>query len=194
MANKHINMLKTFLKVMINDSYYQSLVIPNMYKKNIFDIDYKKLKKLKMTNLIFDIDNTILPVDNSDVDDKLKDLFKKLTKDGFNICIVSNNNLERVKTPAEILNVNYIANAKKPNKEAFDKAMDILKSNNLTTVMIGDQMLSDIRGAKENGLYAILVDPLVNKYNIQTKTSRILQDLMEKKLKKQNKFIRGKYY
>lgn len=194
MANKHINMLKTFFKVMTNDKYYQSLVIPNMYKKNIFDIDYKKLKKLKMTNLIFDIDNTILPVDNSDVDDKLKDLFKKLTKDGFNICIVSNNNLERVKTPGEILNVKYIANAKKPNKEAFDNAMGILKSNNLTTVMIGDQMLSDIRGAKENGLYAILVDPLVNKYNIQTKTSRILQDLMEKKLEKQNKFIKGKYY
>lgn len=194
MANKHINMLKTFFKVMTNDKYYQSLVIPNMYKKNIFDIDYKKLKKLKMTNLIFDIDNTILPVDNSDVDDKLKDLFKKLTKDGFNICIVSNNNLDRVKTPGEILNVKYIANAKKPNKEAFDKAMSILKSNPLNTVMIGDQMLSDIRGAKENGLYAILVDPLVNKYNIQTKTSRILQDLMEKKLEKQNKFIKGKYY
>lgn len=194
MANKHINMLKTFFCVMTNDKYHQSLVIPNMYKKNVFDIDYKKLKKLKMTNLIFDIDNTILPVDNSDVDDKLKDLFKRLTKDGFKICIVSNNNLDRVKTPAEILNVKYIADAKKPNKEAFDKAMQLLESNNLTTVMIGDQMLSDIRGAKENGLYAILVDPLTNKYNIQTKTSRILQDIMEKKLKRQNKFIRGKYY
>lgn len=194
MANKHINMLKTFFKVMADDKYYQSLVIPNMYKKNVFEIDYQKLQTLKIINLIFDIDNTILPVDNSDIDDKLKKLFKKLIKDGFNICIVSNNNLDRVKTPAEILNVKYIANAKKPNKEAFDNAMQLLKSNNLNTAMIGDQMLSDIKGAKENGLYAILVDPLENKYNLQTKTSRILQDLMEKKLKRRNKFIKGIYY
>lgn len=194
MANKHINMLKTFFKVITNDKYYQSLVIPNMYKKTIFEIDYKKLKKLKMTNLIFDIDNTILPVDSCDVEKKLINFFKKLTKDEFNICIVSNNNLDRVKEPAEILKVKYIANAKKPNKEAFEKAMQILNSNNLNTVMIGDQMLSDIKGAKENGLYAILVDPLENKYNIQTKTSRVLQDIIEKKLKKQNKFIKGMYY
>lgn len=194
MANKHINMLKTFFKVMADDKYYQSLVIPHMYKKNVFEIDYQKLKKLKIINLIFDIDNTILPVDNSDIDDKLNKLFKKLIKAGFNICIVSNNNLDRVKTPAEILKVKYIANAKKPNKDAFDNAMKLLKSNNLNTAMIGDQMLSDIKGAKENGLYAILVDPLENKYNLQTKTSRILQDLMEKKLKKRNKFIKGIYY
>lgn len=194
MANKHINMLKTFFKVMTNDKYYQSLVIPNMYKKTVFDIDYKKLKKLNKTNLIFDIDNTILPVDNVNVDEKLINLFNKLKKDNFNICIVSNNNLNRVKTPADILKVKYIENAKKPNKEAFDRAMRILNSKSLNTTMIGDQMLTDIKGSKENGLYAILVDPLENKYNIQTKTSRLLQDIMEKKLKKQNKFIKGKYY
>lgn len=194
MANKHIAMIKTFLKVMTNDKYYQSLVIPNMYKKTIYDIDYKKLKKIKITNLIFDIDNTILPVDDINVDSELSEFFDKLTKDKFNICIVSNNNLDRVKQPAEILKVKYIANAKKPNKEAFEKAMTILGSNSLNTAMVGDQMLSDIKGAKENGLYAILVDPLANKYNLQTKTSRVLQDIMEKKLTKKNKFIKGKYY
>ncbi len=194
MANKHIEMLKVFFKVMRNDKYYVSLVVPNMYQRNIYDIDYKKLKKLKMLNLIFDIDNTLLPVDDKNVDDKLKKMFKKLQKDGFNIIIVSNNGEERVKSPAKELNVKYLANAKKPKKEAFEKSLEILSSKTINTVMIGDQMLSDIKGAKEFGLYTILVDPLTNKNNIQTKVARILQDIMEKKLKKKNKFINGKYY
>ena len=194
MANKHIEMLKVFLKVLKNDKYYVSLVIPNMYQKDIYNIDYKKLKRLKKTNLIFDIDNTLLPVDDKNVDDNLKKLFKKLQKDGFNIVIVSNNGLDRVKSPAEKLNAKYLANAKKPKKEAFEKALKILSSEAINTVMIGDQMLSDIKGAKEFGLYTILVDPLTNKHNIQTKTARILQDIMEKKLKKRNKFIKGNYY
>lgn len=194
MANKHIDMLKTFYRVMRKDKYYTSLVIPNMYKKNIYEIDYKKLKKLNINSLIFDIDNTILKVDDLFVPDTLIALFEELKKEGFNICIVSNNGLNRVKSPAEKLNVKYIADAKKPKREAFDKALELLNSKAINTAMVGDQMLSDIKGAKVYGLYTILVDPLENKYNLQTKVSRILQDKMEKKLQKENKFIKGKYY
>lgn len=194
MANKITLMFKTFRKVMTNDKYYTSLVIPNMYRKSVYEIDYSKLKKRGYKNLIFDIDNTILPVDDKKVPKKLKELFQKLKKDGFNIIIVSNNNLNRVKEPAEELDVQYLSNAKKPSKESFDKAIHILKSTVFDTVMIGDQMLSDIAGAKEYGLYTILVDPLEKKYNIQTKISRILQDRIESKLKKNKDFIKGKYY
>lgn len=194
MANKHVDMLKTFYKVMKKDEYYTSLVIPEMYSKSVYEIDYEKLKELDKKNLLFDIDNTILPVDDINVGEELIDLFKRLKKDGFNIIIVSNNNKERVIPPAEILNVKYLYDAKKPTKESFDKALDILKSNIDNTVMIGDQMLSDIKGAKKYGLYTVLVDPLTNKYNLQTKVSRILQDKMEKKLTKEKKFTRGKYY
>ena len=194
MANKITLMFKTFRKVMTNDKYYTSLVIPNMYRKSVYEIDYSKLKKRGYKNLIFDIDNTILPVDDKKVPKKLKELFQKLKKDGFNIIIVSNNNLNRVKEPAKELDVQYLSNAKKPSKESFDKAIHILKSTVFDTVMIGDQMLSDIAGAKEYGLYTILVDPLEKKYNIQTKISRILQDRIESKLKKNKDFIKGKYY
>ena len=194
MANKHIEMLQTFYKVMKKDTYYINLVIPNMYKKNIYEIDYKELKKNNINNLIFDIDNTILKVDDTFVPKKLIGLFNKLKKEGFNICIVSNNGINRTKTPAEKLEVKFISNAKKPKKEAFDKALEILDSKINNTAMIGDQMLSDIRGANAYGLYTILVDPLENKYNLQTKVSRVLQNKMEKKLQKEKRFIKGKYY
>ena len=88
----------------------------------------------------------------------------------------------------------YLYEAKKPNKQAYDKALAILDSNNDNTVMIGDQMLSDINGANEYGLYTILVDPLTNKYDIKTGTSRLLQNIMIKKLEKKNIFHRKNYY
>lgn len=194
MANKHIVMLKTFWKVMINNKIYQSLVIPDMYQRSVYDIDYKKIKDIDKLNLIFDIDNTILPVNDTNVSNELIRLFEKLTTDGFNICIVSNNSLARVKQPAQLLRTKYIANANKPNKIAFDKAMEVLQSLPTNTAMIGDQMLTDIKGAKENGIYAILVEPLKNNYDIKTGTARLLQNIMERKLKKSKKFIRGKYY
>ena len=194
MANKHIDMLNTFFKVMTGNKEHTALVIPDMNKKTVYDIDYKKLKELKKTNLLYDVDNTILKVDDINVEKELISLFNKLKKEGFNICIISNNGDSRVKEPANILKVDYIAEAKKPKEEAFDKGLKILSSKANNTVMIGDQMLSDIKGGKRYGLYTVLVDPLENKYNLQTKVSRILQDKMEKKLEKQNKFTNGKYY
>lgn len=190
---KNTDMLKCFFKVMTNNKEEIKKIIPKMYMKNIYEIDYKYLKKQNLTNLIFDIDNTLLPVDDKNVPDKLLHHFIQLKND-FNILIMSNNHIERVKPVANILQVKFLYKAGKPKKEAFEKALKLLQSTKENTVMIGDQMLSDIKGASELGIYTILIDPISNKHNIQTKTSRILQDILEKHLAKRKIFISNKYY
>ena len=35
-------------------------IIPDMYKKNIYEINYEKLKKMGKKYLFFDLDNTII--------------------------------------------------------------------------------------------------------------------------------------
>ena len=60
--------------------------------------------------------------------------------------------------------------------------------------MIGDQMLSDIKGAKKYGLYTVMVDPAVSKHDIKTGTQRILQKIMMKKLAKKGLFKENEYY
>jgi len=194
MANKNKEMLKVFFGVMKNSEKYTNLVIPNCYVKNVYDIDYKKLYKKGYLNLIFDIDNTILPVNDTAVPNELVELFKKIKKIGFNICLVSNNKEERVLPPAKILNVLYLAEAKKPTKEGFDKALAVLDGNVEDTVMVGDQMLSDIKGANEYGLYSVLVEPVDDKYDIKTGTSRVLQNIMMRRLGKKNIFHRNSFY
>ncbi|MBQ7137272.1 MAG: YqeG family HAD IIIA-type phosphatase [Bacilli bacterium] len=194
MSKKNREMLKVFFGVMKGNEKYMNLVVPNCYVKDIYDIDYKKLYKKGYRNIIFDIDNTILPVNKVGVPNELVELFKKIKKVGLNICLVSNNKKERVLPPAKILDVLYLYEAKKPTKAAFDKALKILEANTNDTVMVGDQMLSDIKGANEYGLYSILVAPVDDKYDIKTGTSRVLQNIMIKKLERKNVFHRNRYY
>ena len=60
--------------------------------------------------------------------------------------------------------------------------------------MIGDQMLSDIKGANMYGLYTVMVDPVSTKHDVKTGISRILQKIMIKKFAKKNIFQEKKYY
>ncbi len=194
MASKNKEMLKVFFRVMRNDNDYINLIIPNSYVKDVYSINYEDLYQRGYHNIIFDVDNTLLPVNDINVPESLVELFEYLKNTGFSICIVSNNSEDRVKSPANKLDVLYLSKANKPNKEAFDRALDILETGSDDTIMVGDQMLSDIKGANEYGLYTILVDPLEDKYDIKTGTSKVLQDMMIKKLSKKNIFRRNNYY
>jgi hypothetical protein len=189
--SKNKDMLKIFFRVLKKDESAIKLVIPNSYVNNIHDIDYKKLKSLGINSIIFDIDNTIMPVDDINVTKELEDFINNLKKD-FKICLLSNNSLKRVKPVSDKLNTLKIARAKKPKKYGFTKALKLLESTSDTTAVVGDQMLTDIVGANNANLYSILVEPVRRKYNIQTLTSRLLQNIIMLKLK--DKIKKYQYY
>lgn len=192
--SKNVEMIKSFIKVMTGNEKEISLILPDMYVKDIYSIDYDYLKDNGYDNLLFDIDNTILPVNDVVVPSELIDFFRSLKSKGFNICVVSNNGQERVLPVAEKLDVSCLFMAGKPNKSAFDKALMVLNSKTGDTVMVGDQMLSDIKGANQYFLYSILVDPVSDFYDVKTGTSRVLQNIMIKKLGKLNRFKQCDYY
>ena len=54
--------------------------IPKMYKKNIFDINYEKLKNNGIKCILFDLDNTLLAVNSNTIDKKICSFVKKLKK------------------------------------------------------------------------------------------------------------------
>ena len=70
--------------------------VPDVYQKSIYDIDYKKLKKIGIKCLIFDLDNTIAPVTIFKPTKKVRDLFEELKETGFKVLIVSNSHKKRV--------------------------------------------------------------------------------------------------
>ena len=187
-------MIKTYRKVLKGDNEEINKVLPNMYEKNFYMIDFKYLKKVGINKLIIDIDGTILPADDTNVSDELKEKIEDLKKD-FDICLVSNNYRYRVKPVGDILGLKYLYNAKKPKSICFDKAFEILNTTNKKEVaLIGDQMLTDIRGANDYGIYTVLVRPISLKNNIGTYVNRKLQYKIENYLKEKNIFDRERYY
>lgn len=190
--SKNSEMLKSFFKVLKGDKTEIDLILPNMYASSVYSINYKLLNK-KYKNLIFDLDNTLLPVGKIEVNEELVNLFQKIGKD-FNICLVSNNSKERVLPVAKILETGYLYKAGKPKKEAFDKALILLDATKENTAVIGDQMLSDIKGANEYGLFSVMVEPISNIHDFKTKTNRVLQKIMIKKLEKKGIFKEKEFY
>ncbi len=194
MAKKHILMLQTFIKVIFGSKREIQKVIPDSYYPNIYQIDYEKLKINNIDTLLFDIDNTIAKVDDLNVPKETFILFQKLKKQNFKILLLSNNNIKRATPISKVLDVEVLANAGKPDKIAYDKALDMLNSKKENVVAIGDQILSDIVGAKKYGVKAILVDQLSKENNIQTGMAQKLQKYIIKKLTKKNLFKKNYYF
>ena len=194
MAKKHRLMLMTFFKVMLGFKKEIKFIIPDSYYASIYDIDYDLLMKQKIDTILFDIDNTITKVDDLNVPQETINLFENLKTKNFKLLIFSNNHVERAQPISKILDVKMLADAGKPQKEAYDKALKILDSKKENTVAIGDQILSDIVGAKKYGIKSILVDQLSEENNIQTGMAQKLQKIMIYKLTKMNLLEKGKYY
>ena len=194
MAKKHILMIQTFIKVMFGFKKEIKAVTPDNYYPSIYKIDYQTLKKENINTLLFDIDNTITKVDDLNVPQETIELMENLKKQEFKILLFSNNHQQRAFPVAQKLNLPLLSDAGKPEKKAYAKALNTLNSTKENTAAIGDQLLSDVVGAKKYGIKAILVDQLSKENNIQTGLAQKLQKYMIKKLSKYKLFKIGNYY
>ena len=166
---------------------------PVMYKKNIFSINYDKLKEMGIKCLIFDLDNTLALISEKDCPKKTKDLINKL-QNNFTVLIISNNNSKRIEPYSEELGIDGVSNALKPLCRGLRVVKKKYKFKNEEMVMIGDQMVTDILSGNRFNIMTILVDPLGTKDLKITGLNRFIEDKIVKKYTKKKIFERGKYY
>ena len=100
-------------------------MLKKFYPKRIADsayvIDYKKLYKEGYRGLIFDIDNTLVE-HGADASPRAIQLITDL-KDWFSVCLISNNNEERVSRFNRDIKLKYIHKANKPAKKSYIRAI-----------------------------------------------------------------------
>jgi hypothetical protein len=134
---------------------------PDDYQQTVFRINYQKLAESGIKVLFFDLDNTLIPYDESTPSKAIKTLFQTIREVGLAVVIISNNHQGRVTRFAEILGVASIESARKPFKSGFKRALALFPGVLPSEVMvIGDQVMTDIYGAKRMGFHAILVDAI----------------------------------
>ena len=122
---------------------------PDRYIASTYVIDFEKLYEKGVRGLIFDIDNTLVP-HGAPADKRAVELFARLKKIGFRCCLISNNQEPRVKMFNEKIQVDYIYNAHKPSTKNYRRAMEIMGTKEESTVFIGDQLFTDVYGAKKD--------------------------------------------
>lgn len=150
---------------------------PDEYKNSTYEIDFKSLYEKGYRGIIFDIDNTLVP-HGEPADDRAEALFDRLKSVGFDCCLLSNNQYERVSSFNKNIRVHFIENAHKPSTKNYRKAMDLMGTSLDNTVFIGDQLFTDVYGAKRTGMHNILVKPIHPKEEIQIVLKRKLEKIV----------------
>ena len=159
---------------------------PDMKLNSVYEVDFDRLYKKGIRGLIFDIDNTLVP-HGADADERIEKLFSELKKMGFKTFLLSNNKLERVKRFNANIRSLYIYKAGKPNAVNYIKAMRMMGTGKENTVFIGDQLFTDIWGAKKAGISTILLNPIDKKEEIQIVLKRYLEKIVLNTYEKERK-------
>lgn len=142
---------------------------PKVYVDSIYNIDLKKLKKVKnIKGIIVDLDNTLVAWGKKEVSKRVIDWVKEAKKLELKICIVSNTSSKRVAELAKIFDIPYHSKYFKPFSIAFNNGLKILDTKKSETAVIGDQIFTDIWGGNRLKLLTILVAPIVKKDSIGT--------------------------
>lgn len=137
-----------------------SFFYPDDFYESTYDIDFNALYAEGYRSIIFDIDNTLVP-HGAPSDYRSRQLVKRLKQIGFTTLVLSNNKEPRVKSFAEAAGIDYyIYKANKPAKSGYKEAMKKMGSDYYNTIFIGDQIFTDVWGAKRVGIKSVLVGPV----------------------------------
>lgn len=150
---------------------------PDEYLDSTYVIDFDALYRTGYRGVIFDIDNTLVP-HGAPADERAKKLFAHLKELGFSCCLLSNNQRPRVKMFNEEIGAHFIENAHKPSTKNYLRAMELMRTDKKNTLFVGDQLFTDVYGARRTGLYSILVKPIHPKEEIQIVLKRYLEKIV----------------
>ncbi len=147
---------------------------PDREVRTAYDIDYSELYRQGYRGIIYDVDNTLVP-HGAPADERAKALFADLHGLGFQTVLLSNNKEPRVKSFSEQVGSRYIYKAGKPGTSGYERAMEMMKTGKENTLFVGDQLFTDVWGAKRTGILSFLVAPIHPKEEIQIVLKRKLE-------------------
>ncbi len=131
------------------------------YFNTINDVSPEFLKERGIRGIILDIDNTLIGHDVPIPDEKTLEHLRIFEAAGLKLCVVSNNTYERVSAFSEKIGVKYfVHDALKPRAYGYNLASEEMQLPMESIAAIGDQIFTDVWGAKRSGCFAILTKPL----------------------------------
>jgi HAD superfamily phosphatase (TIGR01668 family) len=134
------------------------ILLPDEELGSIFELDPVRLKEAGKRWIIFDLDNTLARRGAQELEKQVLELLRGLEQGSFLIGILSND--EGIGRLAKLDGYPIYFNAQKPRRRGFRQLLGEMALEPEEVVMVGDNLFTDIWGAKRLGIYAILVQPI----------------------------------
>ena len=110
--------------------------------------------------LLLDVDNTITTWNNQQLAPEVEQWFAALPAFGLKACLLSNNSAARLQGLAARLRIEFYPKARKPLPFGYLRAIKQMGGEPGGSLMIGDQLLTDILGASLAGVDSLLLKPI----------------------------------
>lgn len=137
-------------KAMKPEKVYESLVL----------VPWDELAKDGIKTALLDFDNTLGPDHATEPEDYSYRCVKMIEAQGIKCCLVSNAKSGRSAKIAEMLGVPCVTYANKPGTSGVLKAIVLMKSTPEESVMIGDQVFTDVIAGNRSGCRTLMVEKL----------------------------------
>lgn len=163
----------------------EKYLCPTYRVKSIFDISPKWLKRNGYMRIVVDIDNTLLPRDKNVVGPRAMTWIRQMHQLGINVALISNNGGDRIKAITRQTNLGTIMRAAKPLPMAYKQIKKAMGDGKI--LFVGDQLLTDVLGAKFSDYPVVWVESLGGKEHFITRCTRKLEKFFVNRLIKSGK-------
>jgi uncharacterized protein len=153
---------------------------PRRYcREGVTEVLVEHLVEAGIETVLLDLDNTLVGWQRHDISKAVHEWIAALKQAGMKLCLVSNTRHgARLKALSAELDIPYVRRAWKPRKKGFLNAMKDLGAEPSKTIMIGDQMFTDVLGGNRLGIYTVMVRPMARREFFGTKISRAAEYLL----------------
>jgi HAD superfamily phosphatase (TIGR01668 family) len=134
---------------------------PDAFADRLSAISLDDLQTQGVRGLIVDLDNTLVGYGLEEIVAADAAWIRQAKDRGLEVVMLSNNFTGRVARVSGELGIRAVPSALKPSPLGFWRALDMLGTAKADTVVIGDQLFTDVLGSRFAGLRVILTRPLV---------------------------------
>lgn len=156
---------------------------PSRSVERLAEVSLTELWEQGKRLILLDADNTLLPWQSEEIPEISRAWITEAKKQGFTVILVSNTrNRSRLEKLAGALDIKAATGKFKPSRSMFEWSMREAGAVPEQTVMIGDQIFTDVLGANRAQVDSILVQRLAEREFLGTKFNRFLEKLVKRRL------------
>lgn len=133
---------------------------PEKVYVNLVQMPWDKFASEGIKTALLDFDNTLGPDHATEPEEYSYKCVKMIEEHGIRCCLVSNAKSGRSAKIAEMLGIPVVTYANKPGTSGIFKAISLMKSSPEESLMVGDQVFTDVIAGNRAGVRTFMVEKL----------------------------------